>query len=34
MLSLTTINAALTSLQASGEAEIRMENNRVLWAQS
>ena len=31
MLSLTTIHAALTSLQARGEAEIRMEDNHILW---
>jgi glyoxylase-like metal-dependent hydrolase (beta-lactamase superfamily II) len=31
MLSLTTIHAALTSLQAGGEAEVRMEDNHVLW---
>ena len=34
MLSLTTVNAALTSLQAEGEAEIRMEDNHVRWVRS
>ncbi|MCJ7550235.1 MAG: MBL fold metallo-hydrolase [Anaerolineae bacterium] len=31
LLSLTTINAALTSLQLAGEAEITMIDNRLLW---
>jgi len=31
LLSLTTINAALTSLQAAGEAEVAVEHNRLLW---
>ena len=31
LLSLTTINAALTSLQLAGEAEITMVDNRLLW---
>ena len=30
-LALTTIHAALTSLQRSGEAAILMEDNRILW---
>jgi len=31
LLSLTTINAALTSLQLAGEAEVTMVDNRLLW---
>lgn len=31
LLALTTIHAALTSLQRSGEAAILMEDNRMLW---
>ena len=31
LLSLTTINAALTSLQLAGEAEITVVDNRLLW---
>jgi len=31
LLSLTTINGALTSLQLAGEAEITMVDNRLLW---
>lgn len=31
LLALTTIHAALTSLQSAGEAEVVMENNRMLW---
>jgi glyoxylase-like metal-dependent hydrolase (beta-lactamase superfamily II) len=31
LLSLTTINAALSSLQLAGEAEITMVDNRLLW---
>jgi glyoxylase-like metal-dependent hydrolase (beta-lactamase superfamily II) len=34
MLSLTTVHAALTSLQAGGEAEVRMEDNHVLWGRT
>ena len=31
LLSLTTVQAALTSLQRAGEAEIVMDDNRMLW---
>ena len=31
LLSLTTILAALTSLQSAGEAEVVMEENQILW---
>ena len=31
LLALTTIHAALTSLQSAGEAEVVMEDNRMLW---
>ncbi len=31
LLSLTTVQAALTSLQRAGEAEIIMDDNRMLW---
>ena len=31
LLALTTIHAALTSLQTAGEAEVVMEDNRMLW---
>lgn len=34
LLALTTIHAALTSLQAAGEAVVEMDANRLLWRQA